>query len=465
MKRYYSEEEIKEIMMQDLQIPEVVEQKMSEAYEQIRQKKVTGGKVRGIKKYVVLAAALATMAATSLVVLAAGGFFQKEVVEKENSVDYEFEINYELSPSVFEVITGYLPDGYTEMENEKQKYSKNAEDNGGISIFLNDMTSLQWKDGKITVNNVDHVEKTTINGLEAHVITSKDFEKYRLYNEILLFNQEEGYIVEVFGYYDVPIDELKKVAEGLVINKVEGETIVYEDEEVLKEQLEADEEMNAEHQAWLAEGIAKEDVLPLGEEYKAAYFNPDAEEGMGGTITYTVKSSKFVDSLKGYESEYFYDYEGEILPNLNEDGTAKSHVRVKYSDDTGNTIIEEKEVGTKFLVLEVQAKNYGKHVADAPLYRTIAYLQERDDGRLEMIDPGLALYGEEWFSQDGPIYFSAPQHTEGIQGLKHFFWRDMQPNETLDYTLIYAIDEDCVDSVYLGDLSTDQENIRYMSIK
>lgn len=56
--------------------------------------------------------------------------------------------------------------------------------------------------------------------MEADIITYKEKDKYERLTRIYLFNPQEGYVVWVHGSYQMPVDELKKVADHLTVTRI-----------------------------------------------------------------------------------------------------------------------------------------------------------------------------------------------------------------------------------------------------
>ena len=57
-------------------------------------------------------------------------------------------------------------------------------------------------------------------------------------------------------------------------------------------------------------------------------------------------------------------------------------------------------------------------------------------------------------SEASPVWVDKPQHTG--ENRNHFFYRDIQPGETLEYTVLYVVDEDMTGNMYLNFNSSDE---------
>ena len=82
----------------------------------------------------------------------------------------------------------------------------------------------------LDAENLMSLEKTTLDGMEAHLL-SLEYDKDRIQNtfdkRIYLFNPQEGYMVVVYGGNDLPMDELKKVADNLEVTVDKDEPVDY----------------------------------------------------------------------------------------------------------------------------------------------------------------------------------------------------------------------------------------------
>ena len=127
-------------------------------------------------------------------------------------------------------------------------------------------------------------------------------------------------------------------------------------------------------------------------------------------------------------------------------------------------------MGSKFLVVDVQVKNYADKPVNAPLYLSTARLQSRKDGTYDMDSKweSMAVPMENWPSLEGPVYFDQPQNVEGNDRIHQFFYRTLNPGETLNYKLMYVVDEDMTEEIFLAPpiTSGDAElTTKYFSLK
>ena len=106
-------------------LPEIVEERLQEAYDAIRNGEVKQmGKTerkqkRGYRRWMSVAAALALIVAVPSAVFAAAVYFQKNTQQEADRLTYEFELNYELVPGEYQVTPEYIPDGMAEQGDGK----------------------------------------------------------------------------------------------------------------------------------------------------------------------------------------------------------------------------------------------------------------------------------------------------------------------------------------------------------
>ncbi len=400
-----------------------------------------------MRKWMVAASAVAILAVSSLTVMAVNGFFTKTVTEESGTIDYEFKIDYNLAMNEIIITPGYIPEGYEKTEGDALKYCTDGKWQNGISISLITAGDLVGRENMI-IENVKSVEKTTINDLEAHILLAQepDMERQTRYfdKQILLFNPEDGYVASVWGGNDITLEELKKVTEDLTFTKTDTKIDLaaikktQEEKESLEE--EAERQAKEELESW-EKGVSAENVYQIGQEVWSDGF------------PVTVKSVEICDSIAGLSTEHFADYE-RLRQNLNEDGTLKPYKRLVMERQEDGSYQEKarEEVTQKFVKLSMQVENPLSETvefwAGMPI---ITWLELKEDGDYAYSD----LYIEPLNFQDYhgeydgmPIYFDQSGFTE--EPRKHFLFRELQPQETLEYTLIYLVDEDRLENMYLN---------------
>ena len=486
MSKQYYDETISRILCQDVVISKTIDDRLDETYRLIRanarqirdggteksgsraHSRCGRGKRRIGRRLGLAAAVMVLLAAASLAVVAAGEFFVKEDKQSGDSLTYEFQIDYSLVPKDFKAEPAYLPVGYKEVQRgkyQKDKYS-------GISIEAVNLAILDEQSERFNCVGVESVSKDTLGELEADIIQLKENKMaYHPYDKrIYLFNPEKGYAIALYGTDLVEMEELKKVAGS--VNVTEGEDSVSYTAESLKKvrQEQIEEEWKKSMEAYEA-GVPADAVVPMGEE--AQMVSAEGSELPYG-VRYTVLEARYADSLNELpklEEKYFADYE-ENRWWIQDDGTLKPQGRAYITEwpVTGDEEIEQ--VGQKYLLVRIKAKNYSdcQKMAQGGLYASL--LQPEEDGHYSFVEKGdhkqvevMDIQTDSW-----PFYFDGAENIEG-EARKGFYYYYMEPGEEKEYTLIWAVDEDVIDNVYLmADYNGMYEpgcfdNKRYMSIK
>ena len=103
----------------DEMLPQIVEDRLQEAYKQIRegeikQMKNTG---RNHRSLISVAAVLTLIIFIPSAVYAAVVYFQKSEQRQADELTYEFALNYELVPGEYRVKAEYVPEGFADDED------------------------------------------------------------------------------------------------------------------------------------------------------------------------------------------------------------------------------------------------------------------------------------------------------------------------------------------------------------
>lgn len=99
LKNEYSKKKIERILQQDVEIPEKIENRIQDTYEQLGiGKKVAMKYTRKRRTWAAVAAVAVLAVGMSVVTLAASKFLSANLVENENSVKYDFQVDREKKP-------------------------------------------------------------------------------------------------------------------------------------------------------------------------------------------------------------------------------------------------------------------------------------------------------------------------------------------------------------------------------
>ena len=481
-------ESTENILNQELVIPEETQRKIEAAYDIVRARsraaqggrektekaeraerlKARGQEASGSRRVLKPSAAIALAAAMILLcglgVAAAVGHFTKQVEETGSTASYTFEVNYELKPVEVTAVPEYLPEDMTVADGGK--YGSGKENGRDISIWAMNMADIDYYCQMMDFTGVEKVEKTTIQGMEAHLITYQDAEKNRKSKDIYMFNPEDGYVLWVWGDYAVSMEELEKVAESLTITVTENPDLAYMTEEEKAEEARLEKEAQEAWEAAVNRGVAPEDITAVGETL-------DVSDFIGAS--YTVEEAAFYDSLyevPGYNPEGVCDRE-ELEAWLNEDGTHKPYLR--YTLDENAQIVEEKEMGVKFLAVTAtvrQEKAYDEWDNGTPFDAVLIRLEENENGRLVQASDRYAAVPSEDYSlqRDGSCFYL--NQTADTMNDPQYFWRHMEAGDSQTYTMVFAVDEDLAENqeeiqnlvLWFNGTGNDPENPRYSAL-
>ncbi len=385
------------------------------------------------KSWLSVAAVLALVIIIPSAVYAAVVYFQKTDRVEGDSLTYEFALNYELVPGEYQAKAGYLPAGFAGDEDGDGKYY--GENEKWITIMpVYTTAELDKINNQITVNDIDKVEHTELSGMPADVITFQEAEKNRSHTYIFLFNESEGYVLNIVAGYGLDQKELLKFADSLTVERIGDGHYETEEEKAIKEQKEQDEElaMQEGQKVWdelMRLGIPEEKMVPLGEEL----FN------YNDTCSYTVTDYAFLNSMEGFAEEDFFDFT-RFDGWLNADKTLSPYTR-QHFDKNGEIISEEK---TEQEFLRVNMKVHCYEDTDAALDLALQYVTKNEAGVLtwaeDFYEP---VPSEEYYLQmdDSAVYFDKAVNVSG-EGRSHFFYREMKAGEDLEYTLLFVVDKD-----------------------
>ena len=442
-------------------LPRIVEDRLQEAYGQIRRGEVKQLKkqtdydtVRSRKKgkagrrtkrstavlrrsWVSVAAVLMLVILIPSAVYAAVTYFQKNVRREEGDMTYEFTLNYELVPGEYQVKADYVPKGFADDEDGDGKYY--GENEEWITIMpIYTTAEIERINGEITVSDIDKVEHTKLSGMEADVITLQDAKRNQSNTHIFLFNEEEGYVLQIVAGYTTDRKELLKFADSLSVTRIGDGQYETEDEKALRQKEEADAGRTAlegekRWDALMELGIPEEKIFAEGEELKV--------EGFDQSVGFTVTDYEFMSSMEGFDRGYFFDYS--IFDGwVKEDGTLRPYSR-QHLDKEGALIGEEK-AEQEFLRVDLKVHCYDDTDPDIPLGFMLQYVEETKDGGLTWAEDFYEPIPAEnyWLRMDNrAVYFDKAVHVDGEER-NHFFFRDMKAGEELEYTLLFVVDQD-----------------------
>ena len=388
----------------------------------------------------------------------------------ENKVGYQFEVDRSKEAHAIEVTPTYMPDGYTLNARNTPKGGKWSDEStgGDISVYFYNAAELDWLQ-RAGQNNFQellkdvHLKNMEISGMKTDVFVSDNFytDSDKSVKNLYLFNEEYGYMVCVWSESNLPAEELVKIAEGLKVNVLDTVVPYASKDEIAKEK-EADAAEQKKQDEMNQKGVTKDQIIAIGQEVE----NPLEQGRAFEDVRYTVEDVKVKDalSLDEYPAEYYVDYENEMAEWVDPDGTLKPHDRYWYPnmnmrDDNGTL---QKGIGSKYVVVKMKAVNHSDKAVGKEsdmgicLAPELTTLEPREDGNYSYPSSyyykGNENYHLQWSAGMGnnyPVYIDKMYHTEGIARIKDAMFRPLEAGEELEYTLIYIMDEDRLDQMYL----------------
>lgn len=427
-------------------LPQIVEERLQEAYEQIRRGEIKMRRQKKMRRsWLSAAAVLALVILIPSAVYAAVTYFQKSVREEEDSITYEFVLNYELVPGEYRVRAAYIPKGFAEDEDDDGKYYGEKRDEWITIMPIYTMAEIERINGEIRLDDIDQVEHTELAGMEADVITFRDAEKNLSNTDIFLFNEAEGYVLGIVAGYRVDRAELFKFADSVSVERTGDGQYETEEEKEKRQKEEADAKlaMLEGQKTWdalMTLGIPEKKICAAGEELKV--------EGYEQSYGFTVTGYEFLDSMEGFAEENFFDF-SRFDGWLNSDKSLRPYTRRHFDKD--NNILAEEKTQQEFLRVDIKAHCYDDTDPDIPLDFTLQYVERTPEGAASWAQDFYdALPAEEYELQmdDSAVYFDKAVNTAGeMRG--HFFYREMKAGEDLEYTLLFVVDKDREDDFLL----------------
>lgn len=418
-------------------LPAVVEESLNAAYEKIRRGEITKMRKKRAMNLRRLGAAAAVflVLAVPSAVLAATVFFHKNVKQDADQIAYTFEINYELVPGEYQVTPRYLPEGVTDMGNGKY----NGEKEEWITVMpIYTMAELDKADSQITVKGIENVEHMVLSGMEADVITFCEAQKYQSPTYIFLFNDTEGFVLEIVAGYSLDREEMLKFADNLHVERIGNDSYETESEKAARIKEEADRELlEMEGQktwnALIQAGIPQDKIYGVGEEIIS---------DQAGCYGYTITDYEFTESIAGFDKEHFFDYtrfEGWV----NDDGTLRPYTRIRYDENGDPTA--EKLTEQEILRVDLKVHCYQKEEGvEACLDLALAYVEKREDSSYTWASDwydALPEEGCELQIDQSAVWFDKAVHTQNGER-QDFFFHDMEIGEEITYTLLFVVDKD-----------------------
>lgn len=317
------------------------------------------------------------------------------------------------------LVPNYLPEGYEYLQehfkdsDEVKKYH-GTDGSGGLAIGLDNYYS------SLTFNYVSSVENTEINGIKTDILTRNkdDGSDY----VVVMFYEELGQVVTIFGHDGISLEEVKKVAENLVLEPTGEEA----------------------YQAF-AQERAPYDARPVligdGRQVQVGEPMEYVNDVVNKKLSFTVTDIDIRDDISGLSEEYFTDYK-RISSLLDENGKFAPYERTESVWE--NNALVEKSTGEShpaFAYITMEITNLSDEpLTDEFVYTNLVYEnQETGEEEVEMAE-GI---GNE------TVYYDGSDYLDGVYNIK-LYHSDFDVGETRTVHLGVLFMKERQDEAYLS---------------
>lgn len=369
-----------------------------------------------------IAAAVAAAIILSVGAYAISGLFHIKSQEYTGDVGeytYEFEAPEGTMVQPMRLVLNYLPDGYVYSEagygefDEIKKYHK-EDGSGGLTIALDNYNSSQ------TFSYVSSVENIEINGVKTDILTRNGDVSYN--HILLMFYEDLGQIVRIYGHSDLSLEELKKIAENLDLESTDGEPY---------QAFTQEEEIYEAEPIMIADGrqVEIDEVM----EYKSEISNVN--------IAWKVTDIDIRDDISELSEEYFTDYE-RISSLLDENGKFAPYERTEPVWE--NNALMEKSAGESypaFAYITMEITNLSDEpLTDEFVYANLVY--ENPETGEEEVEMAEGLGNE-------TVYYDGSDYLDGVYNTK-IYHSDFDAGETRTVHLGVLFMKERQDEAYLS---------------
>ena len=418
--------------------------------EYIRRKKVK----RLLKAVAMIVAGLITIPTT---VYAAARLYNIYVVREGYRTQYSIDQLQSVDKSAkvpLSLKLSYLPEGMIDIE-DGVKYSYQATRyQGGLTFCIYKLKDQD--ESVLTSYYSESYETIEVNGRPGVIIwrvdnfveTGISFDK-----EIVILFEELGYILQAYIGEDLSKEEALLVANGLELIITDEDTATFPVSS--QKDLPTKDEINEKDEYRLKEmespdssyytNIDKSSIIEVNE---PCVISP---LGKKERFSLVIEGISIHDTINGIDQSKFFDYEGNIKPYINEDGTIKGYERkwMKYGNGitSKHEVLSTEYVNSKYVEITVRITNLQDvKIRDVFMLPELLLLEEAGDGLQICLDN---YVGNHFFRGiDAFEYFDQPQFIEKSER-NHYFFRDLEAREELEYNLGMFVDEDHLDNMFL----------------
>lgn len=478
MKKEFSQNEMEEILKNDTQIPESVDQRIQDTYASLGLKtaKTNNSKANSKsnnsnttqkttvkfrkkrKAWATVAAAAALVAGLSVTAFAAYKVLNVQKSEKDGLVSYNSTVDTSTKEAhEIKATLSYVPDGYVYQDEDSAYGGKYYNEADGSTLNLVPYNAAEiYAAGSVddlsepVLKSSDKVDTIDINGLSADIYESKSIYKDSDEKDktLILYNEDEGYLIELYASSStLSMDEFIKVAQGLKVEVLDSTVPYMTDDEIAKTNEEIQESLDADSASSV---LTDSNIYKLNETVscdrlvKEEEIN-DEDIWADEKVQYQVEDVQVLDSIStdDYSKDNFIvDYDSELTPWLNSDGTLKEHDRYTSYDYT-----DTESTTAKFVVAKTKITNPTDETIDV-MTPMLSYLQDNTDGTYsELTFPFASSESWQSLTSDG---FTIYNDYQNIDNIKELPWTELAPGEAQEVTTIYLVDSDHIDQAYLG---------------
>lgn len=406
-----------------------------------------------MKKWQRAAAAVAMVAVVGFGSMGAYAAYQKYLSQNnsENNIGLvslatesgDLDRTQDVEVAGISVQANYIPEGYAAWEETDHcvKYSPSGSYAGnGFGIYWNLFDSVKM----YYMANCEETEiqgfKTTI--MQKDVNASQDMQDV---TEIFMIDQENGSTIRIIGDANISVDELKKVAENLNITYTGSNEKLYD-----AQMAEADKK--ASEAVTLSKDVPDSLINTDGHFKWFEYDTAQATDVQVGLMD--IENISITDDISGLSQEKFFDYQDDIASYINEEGTLKMAARTwDVVDSDGIHKESSGDVALKCVRVKCKVTNTSdttQEFATNALGLRMLYKDAQGALQYDITGEMNGYEGDNIFvTLDGlPDYFDKAQYISSEDRHQYFFI-DVAPGETIEYTLAYLVYEDCLNQMYL----------------
>lgn len=399
------------------------------------------------RKVLLIAAALFLL--SSMTVLAAIKIFHVTGMKdtETGTYTYTYAVDGEHEVPAIRIKANYIPEGYIECSScgeGKYHLSDDTDHKSGFTILQSNTFNEE------EIPYVSNVENIQINGIKSDVLIREGTD----YNHVLLmFYEEQGYVIQVFATSEISMDELKKIGKNITFDV---------DTDAPNLQIFTEEKTDITGETLQ---VNKEQIISIGDEMEG-FFGYGLEGDFQENISYKVTNLEIRDTLpEGLDETKFSLRDNLSISELvNENGTIKPYEREISGWENNELITETEEVNVKCIDLTLSITNTSdEKLTDVGVSPRIYFLNQlKEETYTDMPGEYVGNLTTGPFNYDRlPFYFDKTDFPNDT----HFYFMGMDIGETKEVHLLYAIEEDLLENAYIAfDTNSDANNYNYIKI-